>query len=771
MNKLTQFLTASSIAALLTACGSDAEKFNTSNSAAKGEDTANNPRVLFDPAAKVVPVPSDLLFSGTQDGTLELPDEIASRAALAVGAIDRIDLSSPTVAMGALDGWSVHGPIKVDISLGNDVAINDETLAGNVVLLEVNADPALSQNVNPASYSVFSTSDGIVLSLNTALKPGTQYAVALLEGIEDMEGRALLPSYMYNVLASDVEVGSSSLATVQGIIATTEALLAATQGIDESRIVFSSVFTTVSTGAEFAAIKQVMVGQALAAMESGEQPNTFNNIAVDPVATATTNYILVQSDLEETAIAYSATLSLPYYLADDQAGALSDSWQAACDNGALLSTLEPEEMAQLPTGENHALCSQLGLADFGLDTERYITKYNPMPATQSVQELEVTFVLPSDIGEESLPVVIALHGLTGSKSDMLALAPSLIPQGYAIVAIDAPLHGSRAFGLADASADPSVFINLASLLTARDNFRQAVADVLGLRLALNTLNDEQLPISDQEVYLSGIALGAIIGTGVVAHANLSTGNETIVSLYHIEAAGLNAPGGGLGGFVLESPAFADTIRGTIVKLAGNVLTDAFNGFVAQAQLTEQETAVQYQAFVAHLQADPEANAAVLAGLQELFIQFLTAGQAIVDAADPSAHAAFIKANPENYSIYLSEMVGGYNGELADLVIPNQTSELSAFGGTEALIRAMGLASVESRIHQGSGAVRFAAGTHSSSLNPAPESSMSATPELNRLVTAELQGQQVGFFNSGVIAVGAANPAQVDIVVPFLPQVQ
>jgi pimeloyl-ACP methyl ester carboxylesterase len=105
--------------------------------------------------------------------------------------------------------------------------------------------------------------------------------------------------------------------------------------------------------------------------------------------------------------------------------------------------------------------------------------------------------------------VIFQHGITRNRSDALAIAATLAGQGFAVIAIDLPLHGLPAsspfnienspFGPAanertfavdyvnnstgaagpDGNADDSGthFINLSSLLTSRDNVRQGVADL------------------------------------------------------------------------------------------------------------------------------------------------------------------------------------------------------------------------------------------------------------------------------------------------------
>ncbi|MGV2480389.1 UNVERIFIED_CONTAM: hypothetical protein IGO34_26690, partial [Salmonella enterica subsp. enterica serovar Weltevreden] len=103
-------------------------------------------------------------------------------------------------------------------------------------------------------------------------------------------------------------------------------------------------------------------------------------------------------------------------------------------------------------------------------------------------------------------VVIFQHGITGNRSQMLPLSPALTQAGFAVIAIDLPLHGAAATGSEaalrvpgttertfdldlvnnttsapgpDGSIDGSGthFINLASLATSRDNLRQGVSDL------------------------------------------------------------------------------------------------------------------------------------------------------------------------------------------------------------------------------------------------------------------------------------------------------
>jgi hypothetical protein len=74
----------------------------------KAETTTVRPasKIMFDPTAGVLPLPTDLLFSlagQTQDDTLELPAEVAGKAN---GGTP--DFGDPEVVLGAQDGWSTQ---------------------------------------------------------------------------------------------------------------------------------------------------------------------------------------------------------------------------------------------------------------------------------------------------------------------------------------------------------------------------------------------------------------------------------------------------------------------------------------------------------------------------------------------------------------------------------------------------------------------------------------------------------------------------------------
>jgi hypothetical protein len=224
---------------------------------------------LYDPASSVVPVPSDLQFSGTTDGTLVYSGETDNAFQFidpttgATGA----DFNPVTNAIADMDGASVLAQIDLPFSGG----IDETTVVANQTVFLVpladcrddngnDLDPVTGclangnlshiDTANPANMfgttpnfraEVITNTGGTenaVLRI-TPLEPlqgATRYLVFMTNGIQDTAGDAVKPSLAYNDLGSESYLPVPQLQSVRALIQGYEQLasgyVAATIGND-----------------------------------------------------------------------------------------------------------------------------------------------------------------------------------------------------------------------------------------------------------------------------------------------------------------------------------------------------------------------------------------------------------------------------------------------------------------------------------------------------------------------------------------------------------
>ncbi|HAR56324.1 MAG TPA: alpha/beta hydrolase, partial [Idiomarina baltica] len=406
----------------------------------------------------------------------------------------------------------------------------------------------------------------------------------------------------------------------------------------------------------------------------------------------------------------------------------------------------------------------------GVDEERHLTKFNPVPEKQddvdvpafvTIPDLAVVNQIRQARGMPTLdgvpaggwPVVIFQHGITGNKSNAAGIAGSLAAAGFATVAIDHPLHGDRGFDLnndgtdeINASDNVTAYMNLSNLLAARDNVRQSIADLMGLRVSLNYFQaSDGAQINGQKVFFVGHSLGAIAGVGFTGITNTPFPEQSPLSAlngqFAVQATSLAMPGGSVANFLLASPAFEKTIKSQLLYSGSEEFAAAVNAQAEQAGIIpggegfDALLAQVYDGFIA------QASEAQLAQINSTFEQFAFAAQSVLDSADPVNYSAAVVANDS--PVHLIEAVG-------DSVIPNNVAG-KPLAGTEPLIRLMGLPSVSATVTSSdgtpvSGAVRFPEATHGSIVDP------SASPAS----TQEMQTQIFSWFGSGMLQLPVTN---------------
>jgi hypothetical protein len=417
----------------------------------------------------------------------------------------------------------------------------------------------------------------------------------------------------------------------------------------------------------------------------------------------------INAGLAATANVYAGSVSLPYFLnvASDAAIGTSPAILAtffAAD--ATQPDVSASFLGQVPCGAFATGASVNGIVQ---GPSASTTICYPRPVLRSSQTVPLLVTVPNanapgNCGGRGTiagsfasgtcvapatgwPVVIFQHGITRNRTDMLAIAPTLASAGFVVVAIDLPLHGlvdataavspgcgtgatnalyagaaERTFGVdyvsnTTGAAGPdgridcsgTHFVNLSSLITSRDNLRQAQSDILHLAKSVNGLNfdgdtntDE---IAETNLRFAGQSLGAIVGTTVMgvdvgADAAADGTDEAF------GAASLNVPGGGIAKLLDASASFGPRIAAGLAA-----------GFVFEGTDT-----------------------------YETFIRF---AQHLVDPADPINYAVAANAN---HPIHMTMVIG-------DAVVPNDAGTTCpepldlpfGFGATATTVDAAGTA--------------------------------------------------------------------------------
>jgi len=670
-------------------------------------------RPLFQIAQGILPYPTDLFLNGSTDGTVKAP-------ALAF---------TPNVtSVNALDGFGLNGEMTVRFSTPVDPAslskpgaiiVLETTMrtvvasANSIARVPVGVRRVLVPGVDyTVGLSTAADNDGTVISIKPLkpLTPSTGGAlVGAPTGLVDQSGVGYTV-YVTGIVSSTTGVAAAAdddYAQIAGAIgnpspsnpaagcstlnsATLEAvcqaiaphiLIAEAANIPIGGIALSFSFTTEST-------RDTLVQMANSVL-SAPAPALAAQVLKYPVDGTDLNDKEVLDPLNQDpelvgdATLYEGTVTIPYYLptpADatsaQPAPPLTGQWQSA------------NAVSLVP----------------GQTGTKSITRYNPVPATTHTLQIPVLITLPNEVPRPATgwPVVIFVHGITGNRSNMLAIAEAYASVGYAVAAIDLPLHGItpsdpaaflRIPGVAERTFDMDYinnatnlpgpdgipdgsganFIQVASPITSRDNLRQAVIDQLALAQALASPTTVLLtsngplvaPFDANHIQLAGQSLGAIVGT-------------TVASLPSpIQSFALSVPGGNITQLLLQSDTFGPPIGGAVAAQLGA------NTF--------------------------------------LYNMFFRDAQAAADAGDPINHVAIAAANKP---LLIHKVVG-------DHVVPNSA--------TDRLLAQSGLTRYSSAgFIPGPGTVTFTAGAHASLLDPT----------VSPAVTLEMQKEfaAFGFLN-------------------------
>ncbi len=421
MKQLTLTIAVTSALALMGCDGDNQADYLDELSGSNGNAAVANSRIVWDPAEGVIPLPNDLLFLGTLDGTLAIPGEMGSAT----------DYTDPTLALGAQDGWSTSSPISIDIEVAEGAAeldINSVLAGEGVRLFEVilggplttdptgacAAQPSLSvchvgeELVYGQDFALSATGNSIAIVPLRALNPSSSYLYITTEALRDTDGEPILGSSSYEQLLLDLRGFSDDQLTLKYLLEDYLAKLADSHSVDSDSVTYAGVFTTQSVPNVAQTTMQLMADGAL----NGESPQMaisplFAPSMTKPVpkgetvaeALGLTAEMGITYALANATDIYTADLTLPYYLTvptvdnpevNSRWHALGDSPLAVLqqlDSGALLleeySTqasaqgIDPVAALSDPSllvGSSYRLSS--GAA---VDETKHLTRFNPVP--------------------------------------------------------------------------------------------------------------------------------------------------------------------------------------------------------------------------------------------------------------------------------------------------------------------------------------------------------------------------------------------------------
>ncbi|WCN12921.1 hypothetical protein GV054_07845 [Marinomonas mediterranea] len=756
---------------MLSACNDIADAIDSDNVSSTAQpatsETVDNPIVSFAPLASsaVISTPNDLLYDTDTSSTT-------------VGRLQRANNSSADVyvATAQLDGWGLGQPFTIKVELPDQQKFNtslDKTSVqqsgavllfkcptGTSVLTSTCTTSGISSLTYGTDFSTDISDDGIVVTPLKAFESNTGYFLAVTNKVTDNLGQSVTRSTPFNTYSSSTGQGTSRETSLNTLLAGTNALVSALGSVSTSDIMYSATFTTQNIDAVAQAVlDDIKTNASISSPTSAGYTlrtalaNGFGATFDDGSETAT---LLDNIDI------YTATLTLPYYLPYPGLPSvntdLTCNFSTLCGNWLNSSSQAPWEGSPIPVAPTPVT----GLT----------------PGQVSVLLAIPNSTLRTSLSLTSMKVAQFVHGITGIKETGLLVAGPLAKAGFITVMIDQPLHGSRSFdsnndGEYEVTATSStysstkykngnaaVFGNLSSLLTTRDNLRQAASDQLALKYALaNTdLSSFGGASSDTTTGLVGVSLGSIVATQVLGMAE-SYDDKSSDNNYDYSAAVLNVGGSQTAPIMGYSNSFGSLVKTSLTSTTGfagaiassfgytadnAVLLQTAAGYSA-TQTSAEQTAAQAQLGITEAQAKAKFNSMITLGYGTFLKGFANGAQTVLDAGDSLAWASKITSTP-----VLAMQVIGNGVNLSDQTIPNSTASNGfPLGGTTPWLNALNLTKASQSTVNTSGLhayTNFLVGKHGSLLSSSEESGV--TTGQAAAATTEMQTQMATFLATG-----------------------
>jgi len=583
---------------------------------------------LFDPSSGIIPFPNDLLMDRTT-GTVNIPNPTGLDAIASVNSLNGFSTTSAMTFYldGAPDATTVNS---------STIKVFDVTTGAAEFGSEVNV-----------AFLPFDAASGAQSMVPMApLKPMHRYAAIVTRSVRDTQGSSIEPSQVFYLIRNANPL-------VDGDGHSTTSLLD-----DSSAALLEMLRQSMVPVFDFLSAVGITRDQVALAFTFTTQP-TYQDMLI----------LRAQLDAMD-AVASPEPIFTGQYLGDALVGAFYGNVQAqtgiafphANVGGVMTGAFSS------PNFISHPLVG-------------YFHKETPAGPFIKQSDALVPFILVVPKGTGPFPTVIFQHGITSQKMAALAIADTFAAAGMATISMDLPLHGDRAGDymdnttgemVPDGQLDPSgsLYINLASLRTGRDNIRQSVVDQMQLVRMINGgvdyTGDSHPDLAPGFTTYAGMSLGGMVGT--ILHAVEP----------EIKTAVLNVPGGYISQLLTNSPTFAPVVNAGLAE----------NGLYP---------------------GTPE------------YSQFWLLAQTVIDSADPINYAPYVLngavSGREKFTL-MQEAIG-------DQVIPNAVTDMLAramgtsFPQVEPIVNPIyGMGSSPAGV--ANGLFQFNTPNHSFLLSPDPE---------------------------------------------------
>lgn len=560
---------------------------------------------VFDPTTGKVPLPNILATATAADpitGSWTNP----TTGVVTVGNRPAGVPISPSEALAYINLREVGGtnavaglnaPIYIQFSAPVDATT---VTAANVKVFQITPDAAGTENAalgfsdvsGMFRYVYTAGSKDLLLFPNFPLFPGTRYLYVVTNRVKDTAGLAITPSPYFEALKGTTPLAGSFLgleAVRANVTSSGQILLSGYAKVMDDLITASAATTVTSratiavmgrfitTGAGFIptdatnattqAASRIPVESALRAFAAGSTlgglpGKTWTNAITVPANTSTAFYTFDRSGSNPTPDAYFIAVS---------GNAITS---APGISTVVLGTINSADIGIDPVvvRTNAASADLTGVTGAANPIAAVVQPFRTGAALTSYYHVprSVPFVYMAPTGAAPAtgwPLVIFQHGITSQKESVFTIAQTLAAVGYAVVAIDMPLHGAlQITGHTTGSQWGQDFMAVGAPLTGRSNFQQGAFNLNRLELTVRAGGFAGLGAakpSQAKISFIGHSLGSMVGAYYLAGNTTmtTTAGQPPYSQTSLDAdmkGYLSVPGGRTA-YVIQNGAFGPTV--------------------------------------------------------------------------------------------------------------------------------------------------------------------------------------------------------------------